>query len=123
MKRIIDIVLSSVMLVLFFPIGLLLVALIFLADGSPVFYGQERIGKDGKTFQLWKFRTMRVHQASKGVHLTRGTKDPRITTDGALASNSDAEKSGLMGRAMSWLRGNQALFNRAYHNQTYNNRL
>lgn len=52
---------------------------IAIFDPGPIFYKQERIGKDGKKFLLWKFRTMRVHQPSEGQEITHGTWDPRIT--------------------------------------------
>ncbi|MFK7994598.1 MAG: undecaprenyl-phosphate galactose phosphotransferase WbaP [Granulosicoccus sp.] len=60
-KRIVDIVGSSVALLLFSP---LMLALLFLIkrDGGPVFYKQVRIGRNGKDFNCWKFRSM-VHQA------------------------------------------------------------
>lgn len=51
---------------------------IFIADPGPIFYKHERIGKDGKKFLLWKFRTMRVHQPWDGGQITLGSRDPRI---------------------------------------------
>ncbi|MFK7861600.1 MAG: undecaprenyl-phosphate galactose phosphotransferase WbaP [Granulosicoccus sp.] len=60
-KRVVDVVGSSIALLLFSPIMLAL--LVFIKrDGGPVFYGQERIGRHGKTFKCWKFRSM-VHKA------------------------------------------------------------
>ncbi len=64
---------------MFLPFGLLIIVAIALVDPGPIFYCQERIGKDGKKFLLWKFRTMRVHHLTEGGQITRGSKDPRIT--------------------------------------------
>ena len=47
-------------------------------DYGPIFYRQERIGKDGKKILVWKFRTMKVHQPWEGGHITLGSRDPRI---------------------------------------------
>ena len=79
MKRFTDILISISGLLLFLPFGLLIMVAIAVVDPGPIFYCQERIGKDGKKFLLWKFRTMRVHQLTEGGQITRGSKDPRIT--------------------------------------------
>ena len=78
MKRFFDIFISCIVLLLFFPFGLMLMVAIFIADPGPIFYKHERIGKDGKKFLLWKFRTMRVHQPWDGGQITLGSRDPRI---------------------------------------------
>ena len=82
MKRFVDILVSIVGLLIFFPLGLLLIAVMAVVDPGPAFYKQERIGKNGKKFFLWKFRTMRVHQPSERGHITHGSRDPRITPIG-----------------------------------------
>ncbi|MGE0478339.1 MAG: sugar transferase [Nitrospirales bacterium] len=79
MKRLLDLSISALVLLAFFPIGLLIAGAIYLTDPGPVFYRQERIGREGKKFRLWKFRTMKVHQPSESGHITYGTQDPRIT--------------------------------------------
>jgi lipopolysaccharide/colanic/teichoic acid biosynthesis glycosyltransferase len=79
MKRFLDVSISTLVLLAFFPIGLLIAGSIFLLDPGPVFYRQERVGQGGRMFRLWKFRTMRVHQTGEKGHITYGTKDPRIT--------------------------------------------
>jgi len=78
-KRFADIFISIIVLLAFLPFGLLIITAIAIFDPGPIFYRQERIGKDGKKFLLWKFRTMRVHQSSEGGQLTYGSRDPRIT--------------------------------------------
>ena len=75
-KRLLDIVVSSVILALL-AIPLVLVAFaIKLVMGGPVLYRQQRIGKGGRTFWLYKFRTM---IASLGGSVITTAEDPRIT--------------------------------------------
>lgn len=81
MKRLFDIIVSLIILSVFLPFGLLIGILIVLESKGGVFYIQERIGKDGKPFGLFKFRTMRP-DADKMGKLTVGMRDPRITKVG-----------------------------------------
>lgn len=53
-----------------------------LADGGPVIFRQERIGKDGAPFQILKFRTMTVGAQSQGLGLVVAARDSRITRPG-----------------------------------------
>lgn len=82
-KRSFDIAFSGLMLVIFSPlIGICSLA-IFIEDGKPVFYRQERIGKGGKPFNILKFRTMRVDAEAAGRPiLYSGDEDPRLTRVG-----------------------------------------
>lgn len=81
MKRLFDIVVSLLILSVFLPFGLIIALMIVLGSKGGVFYKQERIGKDGKSFELFKFRTMRP-DADKLGKLTVGMRDPRITKVG-----------------------------------------
>ena len=81
MKRIFDIVVSLIILILFFPIGIIISLWILLESKGGVFYKQERIGKDGVPFKMFKFRSMRK-DADKAGNLTVGMRDPRITRSG-----------------------------------------
>lgn len=81
MKRLFDTVVSLLILACFLPFGLLLSIAILLESRGGIFYRQERIGKNGKPFRLWKFRTMRKN-ADKSGKLTVGMRDPRITRVG-----------------------------------------
>ncbi len=83
MKRLMDIVLSLIVLACFFPFGILLAAFIILESKGGVFYRQERIGLKGVAFELWKFRSMRPNAELQGK-LTVGERDPRITRVGAF---------------------------------------
>jgi lipopolysaccharide/colanic/teichoic acid biosynthesis glycosyltransferase len=81
LKRIFDIVVSLIILILFFPIGIIISLWILLESKGGVFYKQERIGKDGVPFKMFKFRSMRK-DADKAGNLTVGMRDPRITRSG-----------------------------------------
>jgi lipopolysaccharide/colanic/teichoic acid biosynthesis glycosyltransferase len=80
-KRLLDLVVSAVGLVILAPFFLLFAAAIILDSRGPVFYLQERVGKGGSLFRLFKFRTMRVG-ADKATAITVGQRDPRITSVG-----------------------------------------
>jgi lipopolysaccharide/colanic/teichoic acid biosynthesis glycosyltransferase len=81
MKRALDIVLALIILVLFLPFGLLISLLILVESEGGVFYKQERIGLNGKSFSLLKFRSMRPNADQLG-QLTVGERDPRVTNIG-----------------------------------------
>jgi len=84
-KRFMDIVLSLVVLIIISPIMLLTALSIKLCDGGPVFYKQCRLTKDGKKFNVLKFRSMRVDAEKDGVaRLSTGDKDDRITPIGKI---------------------------------------
>lgn len=81
MKRIFDLIVSLIILLVFFPFGLILGLIIIFTSSGGVFYRQERIGQNGKPFKIFKFRTMRQN-ADKLGKLTVGMRDPRITAIG-----------------------------------------
>jgi lipopolysaccharide/colanic/teichoic acid biosynthesis glycosyltransferase len=80
-KRLFDIVSSVFGIVLLLPVFVFISAWIFIEDGYPVLFFQKRIGKNGKPFSLYKFRTMRKYSEKLG-QLTIGDRDPRVTTSG-----------------------------------------
>src|SRR5213594_3946701 len=59
LKRLFDVVTSATALVLCLPLFVLVPLFIWIEDGSPIFFRQERVGRDGRRFILFKFRTMR----------------------------------------------------------------
>ncbi len=82
MKRTIDLTLSLVMAILTLPLMLATAVAIWLDDGRPVLYRQERVGENGQTFILSKFRSMR-RDAEKGGHpIWAKDGDDRITRIG-----------------------------------------
>jgi len=82
-KRAFDLVAASLALVVFAPVLGVIAALIKLAGPGPAFFLQERVGKDGKPFFIYKFRTMVPDAARLGPGVT-GSGDPRITRVGNL---------------------------------------
>ena len=80
MKRIFDIIISFIILLIFLPVGLIMAIWILFESKGGIFYQQERIGQFGKSFQILKFRSMRK-DADKLGKLTVG-RDPRITNSG-----------------------------------------
>jgi hypothetical protein len=82
MKRSFDLVCSMIILVLTFPLMLLAALAVKLEDRGPVFYSQERVGKDGKTFHVHKFRSMRTDAEKSGKPQWAQQNDPRVTRVG-----------------------------------------
>ena len=66
LKRIADILISLIALIVLSPIILIVAILIRIKLGSPIFFVQERIGKDNKTFKMIKFRTMKDAKDKNG---------------------------------------------------------
>lgn len=81
MKRLFDIVASSLGLIALSPLFLVLAIWIKTDSKGPVFYRQTRVGKDNRDFRLYKFRSMRP-DADKGSLITIGGRDPRVTRSG-----------------------------------------
>ena len=82
LKRIIDVVVSGIGLIILFPIFVVIGVLIKLDSKGPVFFVQKRAGKDGKVFKAYKLRSM-VNNAEKiGLGYEIKKKDSRITRIG-----------------------------------------
>lgn len=84
MKRMIDLVLAALGLILSSPLWLLFSALIKLEDGGPVFYGQKRVGKEGLLFKSWKFRSMVPDSDERFGPLQAADGDMRVTLVGRI---------------------------------------
>jgi exopolysaccharide biosynthesis polyprenyl glycosylphosphotransferase len=84
LKRAMDIVLASIAAVISLPFFLIIAVSIKLTDGGPVIYKQKRLTRDGKVFEIYKFRTM-IQDAEKigGAQLAT-EHDPRILPVGRL---------------------------------------
>ncbi|MCM1135404.1 MAG: sugar transferase [Clostridium sp.] len=91
-KRVLDIILSGIALIILSPVFLITIAAIKLEDGGPAFFVQSRAGKDMKTFKIYKFRSMYVNADEKLKELMKDNEqtghafkiknDPRITKVG-----------------------------------------
>ncbi|HYM02646.1 MAG TPA: TIGR03013 family XrtA/PEP-CTERM system glycosyltransferase [Stellaceae bacterium] len=84
LKRILDIVASLALLVLTLPTLVLAAIAIRLDSPGSIFYKQERVGRHGAAFMIYKFRTMRVDAESSGVPQWAAARDPRITRVGSF---------------------------------------
>jgi lipopolysaccharide/colanic/teichoic acid biosynthesis glycosyltransferase len=80
-KRLFDLLFSAAALLLVLPVLLVSAAWIKLDSTGPVFFRQERVGRTGRTFRIFKFRTMRVDAERHGPQITVG-EDVRITRPG-----------------------------------------
>lgn len=82
-KRLFDIFLSGTALLICSPVMLITACCIALDDGGPVFYRQKRLTKNGKVFDILKFRSMRTDAEKDGIaRLSTGDADPRVTKVG-----------------------------------------
>lgn len=96
-KRLLDIVVAMMLLIGFLPIWLIVPLLIYLESGWPIFFAHTRVGKDGKLFKIYKFRSM-IKDADDYLHSGKDKKlleefkngdwklknDPRITKLGKV---------------------------------------
>lgn len=104
-KRAFDVVAASVLLVFLLPVMLALYVWV-RADGGPAFYGHERIGRDGRRFQCWKFRSMHVNgdiilaatleacpkARAEWAQRQKLSHDPRVTAAGRLLRKSSLDE-------------------------------
>lgn len=91
MKRAFDVVISASALVMLSPLLLVLAVLVRLSSKGPVLFRQERMGMDGATFQMLKFRTMRTDAEAQGAQMAvKG--DPRTTRIGAFMRMSSLDE-------------------------------
>ena len=82
LKRMLDIVISGITLILVSPLMCIL-ALIIRTDGGTAFYRQVRLAQDGKEFNVLKFRSMKMNAEEDGIaKLSTGERDDRITAIG-----------------------------------------
>ena len=83
-KRLIDILVSLVVIVVTSPIMLIIAIAIKAYDRGPVFFKQKRCTLDGKVFEIHKFRSMIVDAEKEGLSVPASEKDPRITPIGNI---------------------------------------
>ncbi len=84
MKRVTDVVLSALALILGAPVFALVAMAVKLTSCGPIFYGQERVGLDGRRFKMYKFRSMRVDAEAASGAVWAKAGDDRRTPIGAL---------------------------------------
>lgn len=81
-KRVLDATLAGTGLLASLPVSMAVATAIKLEDGGPIFYGQERVGKNGRIFYVWKFRSMIPDAEAKVGALQASEGDPRVTRVG-----------------------------------------
>ncbi len=91
LKRVEDIIFSFLVIILTSPLWLIIAIFIKLDDKEKVFYKQERVGKNGKIFLLWKFRSMRSDSEKNGP-IWADEKDGRVTKTGAFLRKSHLDE-------------------------------
>ena len=108
-KRIIDMILSVLGLPVFGLIYIVVAPMIILDDGLPVFYNTLRIGKNGKLFKMYKFRTMKknapdIRLADGSTY--NGVDDPRVTRVGRFLRSTSIDE---IPQILNMLKGEMSL--------------
>lgn len=102
-KRCMDFIMSLCAIIVLSPLFLLIAVAIYLDDPGPVIYGQKRVGKNGKEFRMWKFRSMYMNADQMIDRLTAEQKqqyytefkidnDPRVTRVGKVIRKLSADE-------------------------------
>lgn len=139
-KRTFDILVAGLLVVALIPVFLLLAVLVRLTDPGPVFYKQERVGLRGTTFDMLKFRSMKVNadselqtllsaQGSADKPLFKVADDPRVTSLGRILRKFSLDELpqllNVLGGSMSLVgprpqrAGEVALYDDAAHRRLY----
>ncbi|MHC5018696.1 MAG: undecaprenyl-phosphate glucose phosphotransferase [Planctomycetota bacterium] len=92
LKRLLDIAFSGLVLILLSPLFLLVAIAVKLTSKGPVFYRQERMGLDGQTFGMLKFRSMRVDAEKESGAVWAKKDDPRRTPIGTFLRKSSIDE-------------------------------
>ena len=106
LKRAVDAALAAVLLVLLSPLFLVLYLLVRLTSAGPAFYRQERMSLDGRTFMVWKFRTMDVDAESETGAVWASPDDPRRTRVGTWLRRTSLDE---LPQLWNVLRGDMSL--------------
>lgn len=91
-KRLFDIVISAMALIICSPLFLVLAVMIKFDSKGPVFFKQERRGKDGQVFKMYKFRSMVQNAEKMGTGLFNYEGDPRVTKVGRFMRDTSLDE-------------------------------
>ena len=91
-RRIIDTIIAGLAIIVLLPIFLVIGVAIKIDSKGPVIFKQERIGKDFKTFKMWKFRSMVVNAQNMGTGVYSFADDPRITKVGRILRKTSLDE-------------------------------
>ena len=104
-KRVLDVALSAIALVLVAPVMVAAGVLIRVTSSGPALYSQERVGRHGKPFTMWKFRSMRTDAEAAGPQFAQ-KEDPRITGVGRFIRKTRIDE---LPQLINILRGHMSL--------------
>ena len=103
-KRLIDVLVASLALVALLPLLLVIGLMVRLESAGPALFRQHRGGLGGRTFTIYKFRTMRVEADASVSHATR--QDPRVTALGAFLRRTSIDE---LPQLLNVLKGDMSL--------------
>lgn len=106
LKRTVDFFGAFIALVLFSPIMLLTALLIKITSPGPVIFAQERVGRQNKTFRMYKFRSMEVQKESEEKKAWTKKNDPRVTVVGKIIRKTSVDE---LPQLFNVLKGNMSL--------------
>lgn len=92
LKRFFDIIISVFIILFFSPVLLLLAILVKLDSPGPVVFKQQRLGRGGKVFDMYKYRSMCVNAESQGTGVYSHKGDPRVTRVGRFLRATSADE-------------------------------
>lgn len=92
LKRAFDILSSTIGIIVFSPILIGIAVAIKMDSKGPVFFKQERLGRHGKVFNIYKFRTMIVDAEKYGLGIKTYSEDPRITKVGSFLRKTSLDE-------------------------------
>ena len=91
-KRFFDILFSFLGIIITMPINIIIAIIIKCTSKGPVIFKQERIGKNGKVFVMYKFRSMQVNSEHTGSGVYSGKDDPRVTKIGKFIRKTSIDE-------------------------------
>lgn len=92
LKRLFDILISGIAIIVLIPVWIAVAAAIKIDSNGPVLFKQERRTKDGRVFEMYKFRSMVVNAESMGAGLFNYENDPRVTKIGKWLRSSSVDE-------------------------------
>ena len=105
-KRLLDLILSLFALILLSPLMLGTALVVKLSSKGPVIFKQQRLGRDGKAFNFYKFRSMVVNAEQTGTGVYSGKGDPRVTKVGRILRATSIDE---LPQLFNILKGDMAL--------------
>ena len=105
-KRVIDTVLSLIVVIVLSPLLLIISLIIKISSPGPIFFKQQRLGLHGKEFTIYKFRSMTVGAEHTGSGVYSGKDDPRVTAVGKFIRKTSIDE---LPQCMNVIKGDMAI--------------